>query len=91
MRGLTSEELVQRATAREAERRRGRATQWLFVALCTFTVAIAWLSPLRPFFWHHREFWWGVLAGSVAEALVVLSRRWFVDRWLWLRWFNRMS
>lgn len=36
----------------------------------------------------HREFWWGVLAGSLAELVVILSQRWAWDRVLWLRWFS---
>jgi hypothetical protein len=36
----------------------------------------------------HREFLWGVLAGSVAELLVVYASRWTWDRIQWLRWFS---
>jgi hypothetical protein len=45
---------------------------------------IAWLHL-------HREFWWGVLAGSVAELAIVYLSRWTWDRVLWLRWFSRMG
>jgi hypothetical protein len=36
----------------------------------------------------HREFVWGVLAGSVAELLIIYASRWAWDRYLWLRWFS---
>jgi len=36
----------------------------------------------------HREFFWGVLAGSVGELLVVYASRWTWDRIQWLRWFS---
>jgi hypothetical protein len=36
----------------------------------------------------HREFIVGVLAGSLAELLIIYASRWTWDRWLWLRWFS---
>jgi hypothetical protein len=40
------------------------------------------------FLWLHRDFLWGVLAGSLLELAVVYASRWTWDRYLWLRWFS---
>jgi hypothetical protein len=40
------------------------------------------------FLYLHREFLWGVLAGALVEAIIILSRRWAWDRVLWIRWFS---
>ena len=36
----------------------------------------------------HREFLWGVLAGSVLEALIIFSAHWTWHRILWVKWFS---
>jgi hypothetical protein len=40
------------------------------------------------FLYLHREFFWGMFAGSMSEWLVIYAPRWLWDRWLWLRWFS---
>ena len=42
---------------------------------------IAWLFL-------HREFLWGVLAGSLLELAAVAASRWAWDRVLWMKWFS---
>jgi hypothetical protein len=37
----------------------------------------------------YSSFLWGVLAGSIAELLIIFASRWLWDRYLWLRWFSQ--
>jgi hypothetical protein len=77
----------------DAFARAGKEPSPMYVAnsllLVMVTLAIAVSVPhVHEFLVIHREFVFGVLVGSIAEAAVILLSRWAWDRWLWLRWFS---
>lgn len=79
MRGLTAEELVDRA-ARKPESWR-YLLRWFTVA--GLVVLIALTEPAHAWLHAHLQFLWGVLVGSLLQV-----PGWLRDRWRWMKWFS---
>lgn len=63
-----------------------------FLIGLTLVGLLALYQPVHSWLHAHLCLPWGMLVGSVLEMAVVEGWfRWLVDRFLWIRWFNRMS
>jgi hypothetical protein len=83
---LTSDDIVDRAAARE-RRNRYRWVWWLnafrWVGIVLAILAVGLYQPTHAWLHTHLEFLWGVLAGSLLQV-----PGWLRDRWRWMKWFS---
>lgn len=70
-----------------ADRRARKWESWRYLAgwfaLILFVAGVGFWPSVHAWLRLHREFLWGVLAGSLLQA-----PGWLRDRWLWLKWFS---
>lgn len=82
---LTEQDIVDRADD-SARIHKDRLYISVWCALALFVLAgFAFLlfPPVLVLLRLHREFLWGVLAGSVLQSV-----GWLRDRWRWMKWFS---
>jgi hypothetical protein len=82
---LSSQEVVDRSAETRPSFRYAMIVMALFFLVAALMVGV---PPVHAWVIAHREFWLGVLIGSLLELAAVYLSRWAWDRWLWLRWFS---